>query len=77
MSVSRPDLNQYVSLGKKGGLGVFIIQKLLDEVDYESTRNGNILRLTKFRRFKSTEEIACPSLTIFQRLKNFLSIARS
>ena len=28
--VKRPDLNRYVQVGKKGGLGIFIMKKLLE-----------------------------------------------
>jgi anti-sigma regulatory factor (Ser/Thr protein kinase) len=32
-----PDLNHYVNIGKKGGLGVWIIRKLMDKSDYRIT----------------------------------------
>jgi len=47
--VDDPDLKRYVEIGKKGGLGIFIMRKLLDEIDYHHTEDGNELRLTKFR----------------------------
>ncbi len=47
--VDDPDLNRYVEIGKKGGLGIFIMRKLLDEIDYHHTEEGNELRLTKYR----------------------------
>ncbi len=42
-----PDLNRYVEIGKKGGLGIWFIRKLMDKADYRSTRQGNLLRLVK------------------------------
>lgn len=42
-----PDLNRYVEIGKKGGLGIWFIRKLMDETDYKSGRQGNTLRLVK------------------------------
>jgi serine phosphatase RsbU (regulator of sigma subunit)/anti-sigma regulatory factor (Ser/Thr protein kinase)/transposase len=42
-----PDLNRYVEIGKKGGLGIWFIRKLMDKADYRSTRQGNVLRLVK------------------------------
>jgi len=42
-----PDLNRYVEIGKRGGLGIWFIRKLMDEVDYKGERQGNVLRLLK------------------------------
>lgn len=47
--VKDPDLNRYVDIGKKGGLGIFIMRKLMDEIDYRKTEEGNELRITKYR----------------------------
>jgi serine phosphatase RsbU (regulator of sigma subunit)/anti-sigma regulatory factor (Ser/Thr protein kinase) len=47
--VKNPDLQQYVSIGKKGGLGIFMMRKLMDDIKYNVTSNGNELRLTKTR----------------------------
>ncbi len=46
-SVKDPDLDQYVETGKKGGLGVFLINRLMDSVEYRATDVGNELILTK------------------------------
>lgn len=46
--VKNPDLQRYVDIGKKGGLGIFIIRKLMDEIDYRKTEEGNELRMTKY-----------------------------
>ncbi len=46
-SVKDPDLDQYVETGKKGGLGVFLINRLMDGVEYRATATGNELILTK------------------------------
>ena len=43
-----PNLNQYVSVGKKGGLGLWIIRKLTDKSDYKVTERGNELHLVKY-----------------------------
>lgn len=43
-----PNLNQYVSIGKKGGLGLWIIRKLTDKSDYKVTERGNELHLVKY-----------------------------
>ncbi|MDZ7264399.1 MAG: SpoIIE family protein phosphatase [candidate division KSB1 bacterium] len=47
--VSDPDLQRYVAIGKKGGLGIHIMRKLIDEIEYHRTEEGNELRLTKYR----------------------------
>jgi serine phosphatase RsbU (regulator of sigma subunit)/anti-sigma regulatory factor (Ser/Thr protein kinase)/TolA-binding protein len=63
--VSDPDLKRYVDIGKKGGLGIFIMRKLLDEIDYHHTEEGNELRLTKLRdsTFRKKKVISAPSLS--------------
>ena len=44
-----PDLEKYIQIGKKGGLGIFMMRKLMDDVQYNITNRGNELRLTKQR----------------------------
>jgi anti-anti-sigma factor len=46
-AVKDPDLDQYVETGKKGGLGVFLINRLMDSVEYRSADGGNELILSK------------------------------
>jgi anti-anti-sigma factor len=46
-AVKDPDLDQYVETGKKGGLGVFLINRLMDGVEYRASGGGNELILTK------------------------------
>ncbi len=47
--VKDPDLNRYIDIGKKGGLGIFIMRKLMDDIDYRRTDEGNELRISKSR----------------------------
>lgn len=47
--VKDPDLQRYVDIGKKGGLGIFIIRRVIDDIEYRKTEEGNELRLTKER----------------------------
>lgn len=49
-----PDLNYYVSVGKKGGLGIWIIRKLTDKSSYKVTSRGNELLLVKYHSTPST-----------------------
>jgi anti-sigma regulatory factor (Ser/Thr protein kinase)/HAMP domain-containing protein len=62
-----PDLNHYVNIGKKGGLGVWIIRKLMDKSDYRITERGNELILCKYH--------SSPSIT--ERVSKFVSATRS
>ncbi len=45
--VKDPDLDQYVETGRKGGLGVFLINRLMDEVQYRAAESGNELFMSK------------------------------
>lgn len=55
-----PDLNRYVEIGKKGGLGIWFIRKLMDETEYRSTRKGNELHLVKFLKGPRPETLPVP-----------------
>ncbi|MEJ2722772.1 MAG: ATP-binding protein, partial [bacterium] len=45
--VEDPDLDHYVETGRKGGLGVFLINRLMDKVQYRAGDTGNELTMTK------------------------------
>ena len=49
-----PDLAKYVNIGKKGGLGILMMRKLMDDIQYTVTERGNEFRLTKYR--ENTQE---------------------
>ena len=42
-----PDLKADLSVRKIGGLGIYLMRKLMDEVHYESSASGNLLTLVK------------------------------
>lgn len=48
-SVKEPDLKADLSERQIGGLGVYLMRKLMDTVSYESSRAGNLLTMTKRR----------------------------
>ncbi len=48
--IDKPDLNQYVQVGKIGGLGIMMIKNLIDDIDYKVTERGNELYLIKYRK---------------------------
>jgi serine phosphatase RsbU (regulator of sigma subunit)/anti-sigma regulatory factor (Ser/Thr protein kinase)/TolA-binding protein len=76
--VADPDLNRYVDIGKKGGLGIFIMRKLLDEIDYHHTEEGNELRLTKYRESsfrKKQGAISTSTLSVSLKTKYSLMTA--
>jgi serine phosphatase RsbU (regulator of sigma subunit)/tetratricopeptide (TPR) repeat protein/anti-sigma regulatory factor (Ser/Thr protein kinase) len=52
-----PDIRQAADGGDKAGLGIFMMRRLMDRIDYEKTDAGNELHLTKFRRDARTVEI--------------------
>ncbi|RPI03706.1 MAG: tetratricopeptide repeat protein [Calditrichaeota bacterium] len=47
--VNDPDLQRYVEIGKRGGLGIFIMRRLLDSIDYHKSEEGNELWMVKNR----------------------------
>ena len=42
-----PDLDRYVRTGRKGGLGLYLIRKMMDSVEYYSRDGENELRMEK------------------------------
>ncbi len=44
-SVLEPDLYKYVETRRKGGLGIWLIKKLIDEVEYNRVEDNNILTM--------------------------------
>lgn len=46
LSIDEPDTTSEISERKIGGLGVFLIKKLLKKVDYQRKENTNVLSLT-------------------------------
>lgn len=48
-SVDKPDLLADLSRRKIGGLGIYLMHKLMDKVEYRVTPSGNILTLVKHK----------------------------
>ena len=69
--VRDPDLKRYVAIGKRGGLGIFMIRRLVDEIDYRRTPEGNELRLTKNRGVERKSWLSVPSIPISMRVKYY------
>jgi len=49
-AVQSPDLDHYVSIGKRGGLGIYLIQRIMDEVEFDRRGDTNHLRMVMDRR---------------------------
>jgi anti-sigma regulatory factor (Ser/Thr protein kinase) len=49
-AIPLPDLKSDLSERKIGGLGIFLMRKLMDEVRYESKKTGNVLTMIKRKR---------------------------
>ncbi len=49
------DLKKSVNTDEKMGLGIFMMRKLMDEVDYKKSSSGNELTLTKKDKFKKSK----------------------
>ncbi len=67
--VKNPDLDRYVNIGKKGGLGIFIMRKVIDEIDYRKTVEGNELRLTKIRELDVSKKFSIPELSFSMKTR--------
>lgn len=46
----KPDIERSIKKRKKGGVGVYLIRKLMDEVTYSRQGSANIIRMTKNRQ---------------------------
>lgn len=62
-TVKNPDLAKYVEMGKIGGLGIMMIRRLMDKIDYSPTRKGNVLKMIIYRDK--------PKKSYYKRLKLF------
>ena len=47
--VPAPNLNRPIEEIEPHGLGLFLMRKMMDEVDFEFTAQGNVLKMTKRR----------------------------
>ena len=70
--VSSPDLQRYVEIGKKGGLGIFIMKRLLDSIDYRKTEGGNELWMVKKRDEVKKKRISIGSIPLSLKMRYWL-----
>ncbi len=45
--IEDPDLEEYVAMGKKGGLGIYLMNRLMDDLDYTPSEDVNHLYMAK------------------------------
>ncbi len=69
--VSEPDLSRYVKIGKKGGLGIFMMRRLLDDIDYRKTESGNELWMTK-QLERPHKKIAVTTIPVSLKMRYWL-----
>ncbi len=70
--VNDPDLKRYVDIGKRGGLGIFIMRRLLDHIDYRKSEEGNELWLTKYRDEERKRRFSVPTLPMTLKARYWL-----
>ena len=74
-NVKDPDLKRYVAIGKKGGLGIFMIRKLVDDISYHRTDEGNELRLTKIKGVERKRSLNLLKVPGSMRIKYYTTSA--
>ncbi len=62
--VKEPDLDLYVEIGKKGGLGIYLMNRLMDTLSYSAAPGGNRLYMAK----SSTAAAAAGGKPLFSSL---------
>ena len=70
-----PDMAEYIKIGRRGGLGIFMMKKLMDEIDYQVTSEGNELRLVKNFDRRSGRKSILKQITLKNRYAVISSLA--
>lgn len=42
-----PSMNEIVTSGRKGGVGLILVKRIMDKIEFSTEKNYNICRLTK------------------------------
>jgi len=69
-----PDLGRYVKTGRKGGLGLYLIRKMMDSVSYYSRDGENELRMEKKADRLAMRTIRPPGVSIRVKFALWASI---
>ena len=55
-AINDPDMAAHVRQGKKSGLGIYLMRKIMDQIDYQFTGTGqNMLKMVKFAKAVSED----------------------
>jgi serine/threonine-protein kinase RsbW len=49
-SIESPDMKEYLTHYRRGGLGIYLMKRIMDNVEFSFHRDRNILRMTKIRQ---------------------------
>lgn len=52
LEYQEPDISEVVKSKRKGGLGLILVKRIMDKIEFESAQNKNICRLYKFLKSK-------------------------
>lgn len=52
LEYQEPELSQVIKSKRKGGLGIILVKRIMDKIEFESFENKNICRLYKFLNSK-------------------------
>lgn len=44
---NEPSMNEIVASGRKGGVGLILVKRIMDKIEFSTEKNYNICRLTK------------------------------
>ena len=76
-SVQDPNLDEYVETGRKGGLGIYLINRLMDGVEYRASDAGNELILAKRSQSAVTRGLVPPAVQPFRGTLRFKFMLRA
>ncbi|WP_421875000.1 ATP-binding protein [Marinoscillum sp.] len=46
-SYQEPSMNEIITSGRKGGVGLILVKRIMDKIEFSTEKNYNICRLTK------------------------------
>jgi len=76
-AIQDPDLDEYVETGRKGGLGIYLINRLMDGVEYHASDAGNELILSKHSQSAVTRGLVPPAVQPFRGTLRFKFMLRA
>jgi serine/threonine-protein kinase RsbW len=52
LEYQEPDITEVIKSKRKGGLGIMLVKRIMDKIEFESSQNKNICRLYKILKSK-------------------------